>query len=69
MARMVASKCFTQIRNTSLPCVEGFAVGNSLLRRLPNEIRRTQITLPDPQRNQALFATTVIGYGNDAAFR
>ncbi len=66
---MIMGQSLTQFRNTGLPGVECLAVDNALLGRVADEIRRRQVALAHPERNETFASASVIGNRHDTTFR
>ncbi len=69
MTRVIASQRLPQLRDASLPGIEGLAVRNTSLSRSADEIGRRKIALADPKRNKPFAPAPVIGDRHDPAFR
>jgi hypothetical protein len=69
MAVEVARQRLAQFRDALLPGVEGFAGEQGLGSRTGDKIGCCQISLADPERDQAVAAPRVLEYRDDAARR
>ena len=58
-----------QGRDAALVCVEGLSRAQRLDGRLADEVRRRQVALADPERDQVRYLAPVVGELDDAAFR
>ena len=69
MPCVVARQGLPQFRYPPLPSVEGFAGEEGVTCRPVDEIRRGQVTLPRPERNEPLLAPRIGDDLDDTAFR
>ena len=68
MARHIAGDGLAKFRRAALMGVKGFAFFERLHRRIRNMLRRWQIALAHPERNQAFAVAPVMKHLDNAAF-